>query len=55
MSNYSKLFGSFIGSGLGLAAAFGINTDWMTPEVGGALIGVLSLFGTFVAPANKTK
>ena len=55
MSNYSKLFGSLIGSALGLGAAFGVDMDWMTPQVQGGLIGVMSLIGTFAAPANKTK
>jgi len=54
MSNYSKLFGSLIGGVVGMLAAFGLNLDWLTPEVQTSIATVLgSLLGTFIAPANK--
>ena len=53
MKNYSKLIGSVVGAVIGLAAAFGLDVEWMTPEVQGALVSVLAIVGTFVAPSNK--
>ena len=53
MKNFSKLFGTMIGSGLGLAAQFGISTDWYTPEVSGLAMLAGGLAGTYLAPSNK--
>lgn len=53
MKTYSKLIGTLVGAGVGMLGAFGIDTEWMTPEVQGALITMLSIAGTYFAPANK--
>ena len=54
MRNYSKLFGSLIGSVFGIATTFGVPLDWVTPEIQMAIATLLvALFGTWAAPANR--
>lgn len=53
MGNYSKLFGSLIGGAIGLAASFGLPTEWATPEVTGAITLLVSGIFTYFFPANK--
>ena len=54
MGNFSKLWGSLIGSAIGLGTGFGVLPEqFATPEIQGLLITVLSIAGTFFAPKNN--
>lgn len=52
MAKYNKLWGSLLGAILGLAAAFGLDMAWFTPELQSVAVGVLSALGAFLAPKN---
>jgi len=54
MGKFSKLWGALIGAVIGILAAFGIDTEWFTPELQSVVVGVLSAASRFLAPANIT-
>lgn len=54
MGNYSKLIGSIVGGLVGIAASFGLPTEWATPEIQGAIVTLFSAVATFIFPANKS-
>lgn len=53
MGNYSKLIASVIGGVLGIAASFGLPTDWATAEVQSAIAVIGSAIAVYFFPANK--
>ena len=55
MGNFSKLIGAVVGSLIGLAAALGIDAEFMTPEIQTTLVSVLAVAATFFFPANKSE
>lgn len=52
MSNYSKLFGSLLGSLAGIGVSLGM-FDEPSPELVGALATVMAAAFTYAFPANK--
>lgn len=55
MANLSKLFGSLLGSLVGIAGALGMEAAWATPELINALALLIATgLGTYLAPANRS-
>lgn len=56
MANYSKLFGSILGSVLGIGVSKGVlPAEWATPDVQAAIMVLLSAAAVYFFPANKPR
>lgn len=54
MANFSKLIGSIVGALLGVGVSkYGLPPELASPEVVGAIVGVIAALGTYIAPANQ--
>ena len=53
MGNYSKAIVAFLGAAATLAAAFGLNVDWATPELISGVGGLITAVLVYIVP-NKS-
>jgi len=54
MGNYSKFFGAVSGGVVGILVNMGIPAEWVTPEIQGGIVVLLSSLFTYAFPPNTT-
>ena len=53
LTDYHKMIGTLVGAAIGAAVSLGVlPQEWATPEVQIAIVTLISVIGTYLAPKN---